>query len=389
MIDRNIKEKIIKLAQSFPALGIMGPRQSGKTTLVKEIFPEYTYVTLEDADTQLFAKNDARSFLEVYTKKKGLIIDEAQRVPELFSYLQGIIDAVYRPGFFILTGSQHFLLHEKITQTLAGRIALLSLLPLSVDELKKSHNLPQDVETLLLKGGYPRLYDQNIEIKDWCANYINTYVEKDVRNTLQISDLLSFQKFLKLCAARVGNLINYADLGRDADISSHTAKSWLSVLKASYIIDLVAPYHNNFSKRLIKSPKLYFYDTALICFLLNIKTAEDLAIHPLKGAIFESFVFTEFSKYFYNNGEQLPLYFWRDVQGHEIDFIIEKSYRDIIACEVKARKTINDDFFKEVRDWMKISGQKNVPYVAYIGDENMTRKDGELISWKNLDIICK
>lgn len=388
MINRAIKEKIIALSKSFPALGIMGPRQSGKTTLVKEIFPEYTYVTLEDSDTQLFAKNDTRNFLDVYTKKKGLIIDEAQRVPELFSYLQGIIDKEYRPGFFILTGSQHFLLHEKITQTLAGRIALLSLLPLSVDELKKSKNVPENIETLLLKGGYPRLYDQNIDVQLWCSNYINTYVEKDVRNTLHISDLLSFQKFLKLCAARSGNLINYADLARDADISSHTAKSWISVLKASYIIDLVAPYHNNFSKRVIKSPKLYFYDTALVCFLLNIKTEEDLAIHPQKGAIFETFVFSEFSKFFYNNAQQPPLYFWRDVQGHEIDFIIEKSFQNIIACEVKMRKTITDDFFKEVREWMKISGQKESPYIAYIGDESVQRKDGMLVSWKELDMIC-
>lgn len=390
MIQRDLQKRLLELASQFPAIAIMGPRQSGKTTLSKTTFPEYMYVTLEDLDTQAFAKSDPRGFLDTYSKKQGLIIDEAQRVPELFSYLQGYIDKEYRPGFFILTGSQNFLLQESITQTLAGRIALLSLFPLSVSELRTAHILPDSPENVLTKGFYPRLYDQPIEPALWYSNYIATYIEKDVRNTLQINNLMAFQIFLKLCAARTGNIINYADLARDCDISPHTAKSWLSILKSSYIIDLVSPYYNNFSKRVIKSPKLYFYDTGIACFLLGIKTTEELAIHPLKGAIFESFVFSELSKYFSNRAKIQTLYFWRDVQGHEVDFLIEQSINHIIPIEVKARKTITDDFFKEVVTWKNISQQeKQAAYIVYAGNLTSKRKQGSIVAWNEIDAMLE
>jgi predicted AAA+ superfamily ATPase len=382
MIRRDIQDHLLSLATQFPAVAVMGPRQSGKTTLVKQVFLEYAYVTLEDIDKKLAAREDPRDFLSLYKNKKGLIIDEVQEVPELLSYMQGIIDQGYRPGFFILTGSQHFLMYEQITQTLAGRIALLTLLPLSVHELNSAHLVSSTCDELLLKGFYPRLYAQNINVRDWCMNYISNYVEKDVRAVLGITDVIAFQRFLKMCAARVGNLINYSDLARDCDISPNTAKAWLSVLETSFIIKLLPPYYKNFNKRVIKTPKLYFYDSALVCALLSIRTVEELSLHPLRGALFESFAISEMFKYSFNNNEQPAIYFWRDVQGHEIDAIIEKSFNVVVPVEIKPRKTIINDFFKGLLDWSSIIEQQDIPsYVIYAGDENMKYKKGHIFPW--------
>lgn len=386
MIKRTITPHLISLAQQFPAVAVMGPRQSGKTTLVKETFPDYEYITLEDLDQRMAAKEDPRDFLARYAHKKGVIFDEIQEVPELLSYMQGIIDAKYRPGFFILTGSQHFLMYEKITQTLAGRIALLTLLPLSVTELNDAHLLPNSSEEAIVKGFYPRLYSQNIDIRQWSINYIGTYVEKDVRQVLGISDVLTFQRFLKLCAARVGNLINYSDLARDCDISPNTAKAWLSVLETSFIIKMLPPYYSNFNKRVIKSPKLYFYDSALVCSLLDIKTADELSIHPIRGALFESFAISEIFKYYFNRSEQPPIYFWRDSQGHEIDVIIEKIFGTTIPIEIKARKTVTDEFFKGLSDWSEITQQADsASYVIYNGEQIQHRKKGNLFPWDQIE----
>lgn len=387
IIKRTITSHLKQLAQQFSAIAVMGPRQSGKSTLVKDTFPEYAYVSLEDIDTRMIAKEDPRGFLAAYSHHPGIIIDEIQEVPELFSYMQGIIDQAYRPGYFIITGSQNFLLHEKITQTLAGRIALLTLLPLSVTELDTVQLMPkdQDIESLIIKGFYPQLHTQKIDTRTWCSNYISTYVEKDVRQLLKITDVLTFQRFLKLCAARVGNLINYTELARDCDISSHTAKEWLSVLETSYIIKVLSPYYKNFNKRVTKQPKLYFYDTSLVCSLLNIRTREELFNHPLKGALFESFVISEIFKYNYNHNETPQIYFWRDVQGHEIDCILEKSFDQTIPVEIKASKTISNDFFSGLIDWQKITDQTDVPaYVVYGGDENMPLKHGHIFAWNKV-----
>lgn len=385
-IQRTITAHLKNLAKQFPVVAVMGPRQSGKTTLVKAIFPEYAYITMEDLDKRRIAKEDPRGFFATYAHYKGIIIDEIQEVPELLSYMQGIVDQEYRPGYFILTGSQNFLMYEKITQTLAGRIALLTLLPLSVQELRDAHLLPSDCESLLIKGLYPRLYAQPIDIQIWCANYINTYVEKDVRQVLNISDVVTFQRFLKLCAARSGNLLNYAELARDCDISPNTAKAWISILETSYIIKLLYPYHNNFSKRVIKSPKLYFYDPSLICSLLGIKTSEDLFMHPFKGAIFESCIISEMFKYNYNNAMAPEIYFWRDVQGHEIDSVIETSFGVTVPIEIKAGKTINPSFFKGLEDWRDITQQQKVlSYVVYGGDENFELATANVFTWKSID----
>lgn len=387
-IKREITPHLKQLAAQFPAVAIMGPRQTGKTTLARHIFPDYAYVSLEDIDRRIAAKEDPRSFFATYENQHGLIIDEIQEVPELLSYMQGIIDREYRPGFFIITGSQHFLIYEKITQTLAGRIALLTLLPLSTSELATAELLPHDPEPLMIKSSYPRVYAQPIDPALWLTKYISTYVERDVRQVLNISDVATFQRFLKLCAARVGNIINYAELARDADISPNTAKAWLSVLEASFIIMLLQPYHKNFNKRVIKSPKLYFYDVALICSLLGIKNSEELLLSPLRSALFESFVISEFLKYSYNHNKRPSLYFWRDSQGDEIDCVIEKMYDTTLPIEIKASKTASSDFFKGLIDWGKITEQEALnSYVVYSGNETVLRKNGTIVAWNKITIM--
>lgn len=383
-IEREISKKLKHLATQFPVIALIGPRQSGKTTLAKHLFSHYVYVSLEDKDIFTIALQDPRRFLTTHGNEHGLIIDEAQRVPELFSYLQGIVDGRYRPGYYILTGSQNFLLYEKITQSLAGRIALLTLFPLSVFELEQAGLLPESLNQLLLQGCYPRIYAQQIGAYDWLNNYVGSYIERDVRQVLNIADVVSFQNFLSLCAARVGNLLNYAELARDAEITHHTVKSWISVLETSFITTLLHPYYRNFSKRIIKSPKLYFNDTGLVCFLLGIKTVQDLAIHPLRGAIFEAFIFSEVNKWFYNQGLRSSAYFWRDVQGHEIDGVIEKSFDTVVPLEIKAGVTIQPSFFKGIQDWQKISGQQNKGYVIYGGDKDLSNTRADLVSWRHV-----
>lgn len=385
LINREISIKLQQYAQQFPAVALMGPRQSGKTTLAKKTFPNYSYVTLEDLDMQFLARQDPRGFFATFANASGVIIDEIQEVPELLSYMQGIIDQGYKPGYFILTGSHNLLLHQAISQTLAGRIALLTLLPLTVQELQKATLLPNNIEATLLKGFYPRIYVQPIETQAWLSNYISTYIEKDVRQLINITDLTSFQRFLKLCAARVGNILNYADLARDADISPNTAKAWLSLLESSYIIKLLYPYYKNFNKRIVKSPKLYFVDTSLACLLLGIKTEADLSLHYMKGALFESFVISELFKFNYNKALNPNIYFWRDQQGHEIDCIIEKSIDSTVPIEIKAGKTIISEFFKELTDWQVITEQKiNKSYLVYGGDIYMMQNKGTIIDWRSI-----
>src|SRR5579872_1301457 len=385
IIRRDITPFLLKVASQYPVVGVMGPRQSGKTTLVRQTFPQYKYVSMEDLDIRTSALEDPRKFLASFTQAQGLIIDEIQEVPALFSYLQGIVDQEYKPGFFIITGSQNFLMHEKITQTLAGRIALLTLLPLSIEELREANVLPDDYEAAIIKGGYPQLYERDLNVRTWCSNYITTYVEKDVRQLINITEVLTFGKFLKLCAARVGNLINYAELARDCDINPHTAKEWIAILEASYIIKMVPPYYRNFNKRLTQHPKLYFYDMALVCQLLNIRSNDELFNHPLRGALFESFIISEFFKYNYNHNESPQIYFWRDAQGHEIDCIIEKSFTTLVPVEIKASKTISNHFFDGLTDWQKISKQENIDsYVIYGGIDSIKREKGYVFSWKNI-----
>ena len=295
MIKRNIKNLIVKSCKEYPVISIIGPRQSGKTTLVQNMFPKKPYVNLEDIENREFALNDPKGFLAQYNE--GAIIDEAQKVPELFSYIQTIVDKKRKNGMYILTGSQNFLLMEKVSQTLAGRTAIFKLLPLTLSEISKQKGfLNKSIEDILHKGLYPKLFIQKMNINFYYSNYIQTYIERDVRQIKNIGSLSKFQKFLKLCAGRTGQLLNITSLANDCGITFHTANDWLSVLETSFIIFLLKPYYKNYNKRMIKMPKIYFYDTGLLCALLNITDAKQLNDHYLKGGIFESFVISEFIK---------------------------------------------------------------------------------------------
>lgn len=387
---RDITTLLVKATEQYPVVGLMGPRQSGKTTIVRHTFPNYTYVTMENLDTRAEAVEDPRKFFATYDGAEGLIIDEIQEVPSLFSYLQGIVDESPRRGFYIITGSQNFSLHEKITQTLAGRIALLTLLPLTIEELRAETTYAAlSLEEILFAGLYPRIYAEKMDVAWWFANYVATYVERDVRQIIKIGDVNAFRKFIVLCAARTGSLLNYADLARDCDISPNTAKAWISILEASYIITLLQPYHANFNKRVIKSPKLYFYDTGLVCALLGIQSAQDLFVHPMRGQLFETLIISELYKLFFNLGKRPPLYFWRDVQGHEIDCLIERSFKELTPIEIKSGMTLQSDFFKNILEWQKITAQTLQPYLIYAGATKILKNQGVALPWYGLREIIQ
>lgn len=386
MFPRELEKKIKETAQSYPVIALTGPRQSGKTTLVKELFgKEYKYVNLENIDLRTYAQNDPRAFLEEY--KGNLIIDEVQNVPDLFSYIQVMVDDSNRPGQFILTGSQNFLLLEKISQSLAGRVAIFHLLPLSINELKKSNLTLPNLEELLFTGFYPRIYDKNLNPKEWYSNYLLTYVERDVRTLKNINDLGTFQIFLKMCAARTGQLLDLTSIGNDCGISHNTVKDWINILEASFIIFLLRPHYKNFNKRLVKSPKIFFYDSGLLCHLLGIESPEQINTHYLRGGIFESFIISEIIKYRTNKNKDSNVYFWRDKYGHEIDCIIENQ-KGLTPIEIKSAKTINDNFFDGLNYWNNLSkNTKENTYIIYAGNENQTRSNGKIISWQNIENI--
>lgn len=387
ILTRHIASKICESAKLYPIVTVTGPRQSGKTTLIREIFADYTYVSLEDPDKLEFFEQDPHAFLETYSDK--VIFDEVQNAPKLFSYLQKIVDQDDRVGKFILSGSQQFLLNKKISQTFAGRTALFRLLPFSLAELtKRKSQLAWSKDELvkiskpsfklyevLYSGMYPRLHCKKIPANKFYMDYVDTYVTRDVRTLINVGNLRQFQTFLRLLAARCGQRINYTSLGNDLGVDQTTIKRWISVLEASYIIYLLAPHYNNFNKRLVKSPKIYFLDTGLLCYLLKIKSAQELVNHSLLGGIFETFVFSELYKSFAHNDEEVPLYFWQDLTGNEIDFLIEKSEASL-PLEVKAAKTISADFFKNLHYWLKLKDnpQKN-GYLIYGGDDWQSRGD--------------
>ena len=383
MIYRNITEKLLALSRQFPVVTLTGPRQSGKTTLVKKVFAHLPYVSLESPETRLLIQNDPKGFLNNY--KNGVILDEVQRLPDLFSYIQIIVDEDNKEGQFILTGSQNFLLLEKITQSLAGRVAILKLLPFCLGELKTSGLLYEEYEDFIFNGFYPRLYDKKIPAIDYYPNYIQTYVERDVKQIKNITDQNSFIRFLQMCAGRIGQLLNVSSLANDCGISQITAKSWLSILEASYVIYFLYPFHKNFNKRLVKMPKIYFFDTGLACSLLNIREKEQIQSFYLKGGLFENFIINEIVKNGWNKGDVRNNYFWRDKLGHEIDCIIEEGNR-YLPVEIKAGKTISKDYTKEIAYWNKLSGNNpENSYVIYGGDKNYKLKKGNYISWKNLE----
>lgn len=382
MITRVLEGRLKQLAKQMPAIAVIGPRQSGKTTLVRKVFFNKPYVSLEDLDVREFAETDPRGFLAQY--QAGAIFDEIQRVPSLLSYLQTIIDGQKTKGQFILTGSHNYLLQQHVSQTLAGRVAMLTLLPLSVEELDKTTAKTWTLEQYLFTGCYPRIYDQKLNPTKWYQDYIQTYIERDVRLIKNISDLHAFQKFIKLCAGRIGQILNLSSLANDCGITHNTAKAWLSVLESSYLVFLLQPHHKNFSKRLIKMPKLYFYDTGLACALLNITSLSQLKTHYLYGSLFESFVITELMKDRFNAGLQPNCYFWRDRLGHEIDCILDQGGQ-LTPIEIKSSKTIAADYFSGIQYWSSLAKMSpSLGYVIYGGLLSQQRQQGNVLSWKTM-----
>ncbi len=381
MISRVSSRKVLEMAKKFPVITITGPRQSGKTTLCKSVFSQYACVSLENPDTREFAQSDPKGFLDTYTG--NLIIDEAQHVPELFSYIQGIVDEKKQTGQFILSGSQNFLLLEKISQSLAGRVYVFHLLPLSYAELKNEN--VKDLKDAIFYGGYPRLFDANIAPKDFFPSYIQTYLERDVRNMINLRDLNLFNAFLKLCAGRIGQLFNANSLSTEIGVDAKTIQNWISILEKSFVVFRLYPWHENFNKRVIKTPKLYFYDTGLACGLLGIKSVEELELHFAKGGLFENFIILEKMKLKLNMGEQADLFFWRDSHGNEIDVLETKGNTQVVT-EIKSAKTLKNDFFKGLQWYEKIAKKYSIKkQLVYGGDDNQKRTEAEVISWRNID----
>ncbi len=384
MIYREISDRIKHYSTKFPVIAVTGPRQSGKTTLVRNIFPDHTYINLEDIEKRTFAKQDPKGFFNVYKSK--IIIDEVQYVPELFSYIQLYADEQKITGNYILTGSQNFQLMERITQSLAGRVALFTLLPFAYSELKNTEFAYTDYENYLLNGFYPSIYDKQIEPTEWYPNYINTYIERDLHQIINISDLYQFRQFLKICANNIGQLINFSSIGQEIGVSFNTIKKWISVLEASYIVYVLPPYYKNYNKRVVKTPKLYFIDTGLACNLLGIKTLENLSFHFMKGALFENFVIMELLKQKMNHLANSELFFWRDNNKIEVDCLIENGM-EITTIEIKSGRTINDSFFKNLNTTRELIGNKNKSYLVYGGSETQQRSETEVIGWQKIEQI--
>lgn len=379
MITRTLAQKLLSLAQQFPVIGLLGPRQSGKTTLVQTLFPHLPYINLEDTNQRSFAQRDPIAFLDKYNA--GVVLDEVQHAPDLFSHIQVLVDRNKMAGQFIITGSQNFSLSERISQTLAGRISLSTLLPLSMEELQFNHHGMTEDE-LIFQGGYPGLYERLISPTDWYPNYIRTYVERDLRLIKNITDLSRFQTFIKLCSGRVGQILNLSSLATDCGISHVTARQWISILEESYIVYLLPPHYQNFNKRLIKMPKVYFYDTGLACSLLGIEDKKQLENHYLRGGLFENLIIAELLKFRFNESKRPNLYFWRDKSGHEIDCIYETA-QQLLPIEIKSSKSLSTDHFKSLTYFQKLSQQQN-GILCYAGDIEAKQNNISVVNWKQL-----
>ncbi len=384
-----MEKRLHELAGYYPAVVITGPRQSGKTTLCRMAFPELQYVSLEAMDLREYAIKDPRGFLSEYGK--GAILDEIQHTPELFTYLQSEIDERPDPGRFILTGSQNFALSQSISQSLAGRCGILSLLPPDLVELERFPELPDELFHLLWQGSYPRIYDRSIPAHQWLADYTMTYIQRDVRQVINVGDLQTFAGFLKLCAGRTAQEINLSKLGSDAGVSHNTARAWLSVMETSYIIHRLPAWHINIRKQLVKAPKLHFFDSGLLCYLLGIREPEQLRLHPLRGAIFESWVVSELYKANAHNGLQAQLFHYREARGPEVDLLIEQG-QDISAVEIKSGATVTGDFFKNLEIFkgrMELTDTRHniYPHVVFGGEGSQNRSNMKILSWRHVNRI--
>lgn len=379
MISRTAQQTLHELARTFKAVSLTGPRQSGKTTLARYYFQDKRYVSLENPDEQAFALNDPRGFLKQFPD--GAILDEVQRVPHLFSYIQQIVDEDSRKALFVLSGSNNFLLQQSITQSLAGRVGYLELLPFCYDEMASIPDSDYSTDDFLFLGGYPSVVYEQANPQLWFSAYVRTYIERDVRQLKNIKDLAQFQRFLYLCAGRIGQQINFSQLGNEIGADHNTVSSWLSILQASYVIHLVQPYYQNFNKRIVKTPKLYFYDTGLACFLLGIRQANDLTYHAYRGALFENLIINELLKNRFNRSQLSNLYYFRDSTGNEVDVIIDEG-STLKAIEIKAGSTASGSFFKNLYYWQRLTGQTNGT-VLYDGHID-TLRQGEftLQNWR-------
>jgi uncharacterized protein len=391
MIQRQLFKELKKYSKKFQIISIFGPRQSGKTTLARMTFDTYQYVNLENIRERSRIEADPIEYLEQTSDKAGIIFDEVQNIPELFSFIQVYVDEHKKPGHIILTGSHNLLLNESITQSLAGRTAIVTLLPLSISELKNVSLLPDSYIKIIQKGSYPKVIASKDKLKpsEWYPSYIHTYVERDVRQLKNVNDLSLFQDFIGLCAGRIGQLLNLSLLANDCGITVNTAKSWLSILESSYIVFMIRQHHKNFNKRIVKTPKLYFYDTGLACSILGIENEEQLFQHYMRGNLFESFIISELVKHFHNSVRSPRIYFWRVHQGHEIDCIIDRAGK-LIPIEIKSGKSYNTSFFDGLKYWNSISDSKpENGFIVYGGEENIECKNGKLISWKSIGKILK
>lgn len=384
MVNREAEKLIRKYARQFRSLALVGPRQSGKTTLAKKVFYRKPYVSLENPDERRFATEDTRGFLNRF--KNGAIIDEAQRAPELFNYLQEILDNTKKDGLFILTGSNNFLLQSSISQSLAGRIGYIDLLPLTINEIQQFENKPQSLAEYIFSGSYPELYDKARQPGIWYPSYIRTYVERDIKQLKNIDNTLLFNRFIQLCAGRTAQQLNIAALSIECGIDVKTVNAWLGLLQNSFIIFLLQPHYQNFNKRVVKTPKLYFYDTGLACSLLGIRKSTELTLSPFYGPLAENFFILELLKKKNNTGSKTNFYYWRDNKGVEIDLLLDKG-KNTIPVEMKAAQTFNESFLKHLRYWNGLSGNKG-GILIYNGDQTYRRTDKiELVGWNKIDTI--
>jgi hypothetical protein len=386
MIVRRLHNALVQAASQAPVVAVTGPRQSGKTTLCQACFPDHAYVSLEPLDNREFARTDPRGFLR--QNSGPAVLDEVQRAPDLFSYLQGIVDSDPTPGRFVLTGSQHFGLSASISQSLAGRVALLNLLPLSLEEVRRFESAPTDLWTTVWTGGYPRIHDRGLAPDLWLADYLATYVQRDVRQVLNVTDLDAFTAFLRLAAGRTGQELNLAALGADAGVSHNTARAWMSVLETSFLLFRLAPWMRNTRKRIIKAPKVHFVDTGLACHLMGIRSAEQLTTHPLRGAIFESWVASEVLKALVHRRLPRDLFHLRETRGAEVDLIVESGDR-LFGVEVKSGATVPDDAARTLEGWPSTGaeGRAVVRRLVYGGDVRQGRSDFDVVPWGDVQEV--
>jgi predicted AAA+ superfamily ATPase len=380
MINRIAETTIRSMLRGFPIVTLTGPRQSGKTTLARAVFKDRPYASLEEPDLRQAAQDDPRSFLARFPD--GAVLDEIQRCPEILSYLQTLVDSDGWMGRYILTGSQQFGLMSRITQSLAGRAAFVELLPFAIPELASADRLPPDIDDMMLTGCYPPIYDRDLKPATWHSAYVTAYVERDVRQMLKIQELETFQRFVRLCAGRTGQLLNLSSLATECGITHNTAKAWISVLQASYLIFLLRPHSASFNKRLVKMPKLYFYDTGLTAWLLGIRTKEQIITHPLRGNLFETFIVSELIKSRLNKGDKPTFFFWRDSNGNEVDVIVEQGTK-LMPIEIKSGRTLTHESFAGLEKWHGLAGRSaQTPTLIYAGDESFSQKGTKIVGWK-------